>query len=681
MKTKKGQLDFISGSIPKALLVFSGPFILSILVQNLYGVVDLYVVGQFAETADTSAVTIGSQLMTLITQMVIGFATGTTVLVGQYYGAKDKVSLARTVGTSVSLLSILAVVLTAGYLGFHKLLVVLMKTPVEAVQKTEQYLFFCSLGIVFIVGYNLISSILIGLGDSKTPFLFVLVACIINVVLDVILVGVFGMGAQGAAIATTVAQAGSFLFSLVFLRIRGLGFSIKRQDFRFKIAPIAAIARIGGPVALQNVLVSASFLFITAIINVMGGLTASAAVGVVEKLITFLFVPATAMGSAVGAAAAQNLGAQQPERARRCMWWGIGIALVPAICITVYCQFYGQVLTGLLNPDPQVIALGASYLRSYIVDILMVSFVFCLNGYFNSLGKSWFSLAHSLVTTFAVRVPMAYLISRMEGASLNMMGWASPTSTLVSLLLCLLFLHRMKQPEALSEPEALPQAVATDGPHIVITIAREYGSGGREIGEKVAALLGIAFYNRNLIDLTAKRSGLAEKYIKNWEERISSRLIWSSPTGGRSVGASWLGSYYSNADTMFNTQSQIIRELAQSGACVIVGRCADYVLRDMPNCFNVFIYADQKNKMKRLAQAYGIAPEKTGEIAVNTDRGRANYYRHYTGRQWGDPEQYHMMLDSGPLGIDGAAEAIVAAVCRQALPSGEPYETKNGGAL
>lgn len=443
---RKQELSFITSSIPKAMLAFSGPFMLGILVQNLYGAADLFVVGHFGATTDVSAVTIGSQLMSIITQLIIGFATGITMLVGQYFGARDNKKLAQTVGTSVYLFAGVGVLLTLLYLVFHKFLVSAMQTPAEAVYATEQYLFVCALGIIFIVGYNVISSILTGLGDSKTPFLFVLVACIINIVLDVILVKYVHMGALGAAIATTTAQGGSFLFSLVFLFKKGLGILFTRSDLRFNARESKRIIKIGGPVAVQNVLVGMSFLFITAIINQMG-LTASAAVGVVEKLITFLFVPATAIGTAVGTASSQNLGAHQFKRAKNCMWWGIGLALVPAVIITIFCQFGGAHLAGIMSGDAEVIGLAANYLRSYILDIILVSFVFSMNGVFNSCGKSWFSLMHSLITTFAVRVPMAFLLSRVANSSLFLIGWAAPASTLVSLVMCLVYLRRLKTVE------------------------------------------------------------------------------------------------------------------------------------------------------------------------------------------------------------------------------------------
>lgn len=448
---QKAKISFVQGSIPKALLFFAGPVMLSVLVQNLYGAVDLFVVGNYATTADVSAVTIGSQLMTLLTQLIIGFATGITMLIGQYFGAGNKKGLSQTVGASVILFGIGAVLLTGIYLALHAYFPIMMQAPGESAEKAAQYLFFCSFGIVFIVGFNVTTSILTGMGDSKTPFLFVLVACMINVFLDIVLVRYVGMGAMGAAIATTIAQAGSFIFSLIFLRVKGLGFPLDKGDFRFNKKQIGRILRIGGPVALQNVLVSASFLFITAIINQMG-LAASAAVGVVEKLITFLFVPAIGMSIAVGTASAQNIGAGQLPRGRKCMWWGIVLALIPAVFIVIFCQFKGEMLTRVMTQDPEVIVLATNYLQSYIFDVLVVSFVFCMNGYFNSYGKSWFSLVHSLITTFGVRIPMSFLLSRLPETSLYLIGWASPTSTFVSLIFCLFFLMWLSRKESTIKP-------------------------------------------------------------------------------------------------------------------------------------------------------------------------------------------------------------------------------------
>lgn len=444
---KSAELIFTSGSLPKALLQFVIPYMLGILIQNLYGAVDLFVVGHYATTADVSAVTIGSQLMSLATQLIIGFATGVTILIAQHYGAKNEKGLRQTTGTAFILFTLLAIALTILYLVFHTHMVTAMQTPTEAIHPTREYLFACALGILFIVGYNVINSILTGLGNSRTSFLFIIAACFINIVLDIVLVKYFYMGALGTAIATTLAQAGSFIFAVLYLYRKGLGFHFSHSEIKLRKPIAKQILIIGAPVAIQNILVGFSFLFITAIINQMG-IIASASVGIVEKLITFLFVPATALGTATGTASAQNFGAKNSHRAKQSLWYSIIIALIPSVLITIFCQINGSFLTGILTNNKEVIDLAANYLKSYIFDIIMVSFVFCMNGFFNSCNKSWFSLLHSLITTFAVRIPLSLFLSRLNNTSLYMIGWAAPISTLASLILCIIFLRYLHKKDS-----------------------------------------------------------------------------------------------------------------------------------------------------------------------------------------------------------------------------------------
>lgn len=436
---------YISGSISKAMLQFAIPYLLGMVLQSFYGAVDLFVVGQFAETADVSAVTIGSQVMNMATQLILGLATGVTVLIGQQFGAKDHKGLMRTVFNASALFAGIAVVLTAVYLLCSNGIVTLMQTPEEAVEATKDYLFYCSLGILFIVGYNLISSIWMGQGNTVAPFVFIAVACIINITLDIVLVKIFGMGAKGAAIATTVAQIGSCLFSLLYIGKKGMGFPVNREAMKLRGSVIKHIVAIGVPVAVQNVLVGVSFLFITAIINQVG-LAASAAAGVVEKLFAFFFMPAAAFGAGVSTISAQNMGAGKPKRALKSVWTGIWMALVPSVIIVVISQFFGGSMARLFSSDAEVIQLAAEYLRSYVLDCILVCFIFCMNGYFNGTGASWFSLTHSLITTLLVRMPFSYLFSRLPNTSLYFIGWAAPLSSFISLILCIAFLvYRRKR--------------------------------------------------------------------------------------------------------------------------------------------------------------------------------------------------------------------------------------------
>ena len=287
-------------------MIFALPYMFSNLLQVLYGSVDMFVVGQFGHTFDVFGVSIGNQTMSLITNLVLGLTTGVTVLLGQCLGSKSYRDLSKIIGGAIVLFLIIALGLTFVMLSFNNEITLLMNTPKEAIEATKSYLSICSAWIIFIVGYNVVSSILRGLGDSKTPLLFVFIACMINIV---VLVGYFHMGAKGAAIATVSAQGFSFLFALVYLCKKGIGYSFYKEDICFS-KYIQKIMQIGFPLGLQSVLVNISFLIITIIANQMD-LIAYASLGVVEKLMGFLMLSAIALGSALASLIALNVGAKQ----------------------------------------------------------------------------------------------------------------------------------------------------------------------------------------------------------------------------------------------------------------------------------------------------------------------------------------------------------------------------------
>lgn len=436
--------NLLKGNVYKGLIKFAIPFMLANLLQVLYGAADLLVVGQFAATADASATSIGSQIMAMLTQLVLGFATGTTILLGQYFGAKKEKDMAKTVGTTVGLFAGIAVLITTLLIIFKDKIIVIMNTPTEAMEAASHYLVICSIGTIFIVGYNVVSGILRGLGDSKTPLLFVGIASVINISLDIILVKYVHLGAAGAAIATVTAQASSLAFSILYLKKRGLGFAFSIEDLKPRRVYAKRILKIGAPVGLQNALVGISFLLITLVINKMG-LVASVAIGVVEKLIEFLMLPSIAFGAAVAAMSAQNFGANQLDRAKKCMVGGIATSLIFGIVVVIVCQFQGETLASIFTKDSEVAKAAAMYLKTYSLDCIMVAFVFNLNGYFNGIGHSMFSMAHSLVTTFAIRIPATIFLSGVANVTLLTMGIASPLSTLGSLFLCVIYLIWMEK--------------------------------------------------------------------------------------------------------------------------------------------------------------------------------------------------------------------------------------------
>ena len=445
------ELNLTQGSVPKVLLQFAVPFLVANILQALYGGADLFVVGQYDDSAGVAAVAIGSQVMQTITGIILGITTGTTVLIAIATGAKDNRKVASTIGSSIWLFSITGIILTLLMILLHNQIAEWMHTPTEAMSDTKSYILVCSTGILFIIGYNVVCGILRGLGDSKTPLYFIALACIINIVLDFILVGYFHLGATGAAIATVTAQGVSFATALCFLHRKGFHFEFTRRDIRLNGVLSKRILALGAPIALQDALINVSFLIITVIVNQMG-VIASASLGVVEKIIVFAMLPPMAISSAVATMTAQNDGAGLIRRLNQCLLSGIGLALIFGVTVCLYSQFLPETLTAFFSKDPAVISMAAEYLKGYSIDCVIVSFVFCINSYFSGQGNSLFPMIHSLIATFLFRIPLSYWFSQIDSSSLFIMGFAPPLSTIVSLLICIWYLRYTKDKRSTTHP-------------------------------------------------------------------------------------------------------------------------------------------------------------------------------------------------------------------------------------
>ena len=427
--------DFTQGPILSSLLRFALPVLLALLLQAMYGAVDLQVVGKFGTAADISAVSTGSQIMQTITIVITGLAMGVTVLLGQKLGEGKPEEAGRAVGGGICLFGAVALLVTAVMLLAAPQMSSLMQAPADAFDGTVTYVRICSAGAVFIVAYNILGSIFRGLGDSKMPLLTVAIACVCNIAGDLLLVGAFGMGVAGAAVATVSAQAVSVALSLLIIRRRELPFTLTREDIRFDKAVIGKILKLGSPVAFQDLLVSLSFLAIIAIANAMGTI-ASAGVGVAEKLCAFVMLVPSAYMQSMSAFVAQNIGAGREDRARRALLCGILSSFAAGLLMGWAAFFHGDVLAGLFAEDGAVIAAAWEYLKAYAIDCLLTSFLFCFVGYFNGHGQTVFVMVQGFVGALGVRLPVAFLMSRVSPGSLFHLGLSTPASTVVQILLC-----------------------------------------------------------------------------------------------------------------------------------------------------------------------------------------------------------------------------------------------------
>lgn len=427
------------GSILKNIGVFSVPYLIAYFMQTLYGMADLFIVGQFTGAVEITAVAVGSQFMHFLTAIIIGLAMGTTVLVGRAVGARKIKSISRIIGNTVVLFLGVALVSMLALLVLCPQVVSLLSTPTEAVDDTIKYLMISFVGIPFVTAYNVIASVFRGLGDSKSPMYFIAIACVFNVGLDYLLIGGFGLGAVGAAYATVLAQTLSVVFSLAYIKYSQgamAGISFRRRDFKIHKGILSAILKIGVPVACQDGFIQVSFLFITIIAN-QRGLEIAAAVGVVEKIITFLFLVPSAMLSTVSAIGAQNIGAGRYDRARQTLACGVAIAAGFGAVCSILFQFVSEPVLSLFTNDSRVVLYGAQYLRVYVVDCMVAGIHFCFSGYFCACGYSIISFVHNALSIALMRVPGAYFASKWWPERLEPMAAATLIGSTLSVFICL----------------------------------------------------------------------------------------------------------------------------------------------------------------------------------------------------------------------------------------------------
>ena len=434
METK----SFTEGNIVRGMLRFSVPYLITCFLQTFYGMADLFIVGQFNAPASISAVAVGSQLMHMLTVVIAGFAMGSTVLIGRSVGAGNRRGIAGAVSTTFAVFAALAAGLTVILLLFTNPIIVLLKVPAAAVPEAAAYMRICFWGVVFITAYNVVSAVFRGLGDTRRPMYYVAAAGILNIGLDWLLVGPLGMGAGGAALATVVSQGVSVLLGLIALkRYHGDAFHRGARPDRDDAGKILGV---GVPIALQEGLIQISFLVITMIAN-SRGVEVAAAVGIVEKVISFLVLVPSAMLSTVSALSAQNAGAGRHDRSRQVLCIGCLICAGFGAVVFVLCQPLAPHIVSLFVKQGDnveaVVRLGGQYLRTYSLDCMLAGIHFCFSGFFSAYGKSGYSFLHNIISIITFRIPGAWAAAVLFPQTLYAMGIAAPMGSLLSVVICL----------------------------------------------------------------------------------------------------------------------------------------------------------------------------------------------------------------------------------------------------
>ncbi len=427
----KFEKNLAEGSVAKNLILFAIPFIFSNLIQSLYNVADMIIVGQFSGTISMSGVNIGGQITNIVTNLVIGLAAGATVLIGQYLGAGQKRALEETIGTLFSTLLVAAVVLSVVMIAFRVPILRLIQTPEESFDEANRYLSITMAGTIFIFGYNALSAVMRGMGDSRRPLYFVTIACFVNIFLDILMVKGWGMGAAGAALATVISQAVSMILCILYLRRNNFVFSFSLKSFRFHKLRLRMLLRIGIPTSVQSFASSLSFLFLTTMVNGLG-VTASAAVGAVGKFNGFAILPAVAISNSVAAMSAQNIGAGKIKRAQKTFTVGLILSFSISAVIFILSRLFPGEILAVFADDADMVAAGIVYMASFGLDYLCVPFYFNLNGLFNGSGHTTFSLINGSMASVLVRIPTCYFFGSILNMGLGGYGLGAPCASLAA---------------------------------------------------------------------------------------------------------------------------------------------------------------------------------------------------------------------------------------------------------
>ncbi len=438
-RNKRGtdmEKNLTTGSVFQTIVYFALPYLLSYFLQTLYGMADLFIIGQFGGVDGITAVSNGGQVMHMLTVIIVGMAMGTTVMIGQAIGAGKKEKVAKVIGNTVTMFMIASVLLMGLALALTDFIVKWTGIPEEAVIGTTQYLRICFIGIPFITAYNIISAIFRGLGDSRSPMIFIGIACAANIGLDYLFMGAMNMGPAGAALGTTLAQTLSVIVSLIAIRKRKTGIELRREHFRIDASVLGGLLKIGIPVAVQDGCIQVAFIVITVIAN-HRGLNDAAAVGVVEKMISAIFIVPSSMLATVSTLAAQNMGAGKHDRAEKTLRYAILITSVYGLIMLTLVECFAGNLVGIFTAEPAVITLGSQYIRGYILDAVFAGIHFCFSGYFCAYGRSYIGFIHNIVSILLVRIPGSYLASKLFADTLLPMGLAAPAGSVLSILICI----------------------------------------------------------------------------------------------------------------------------------------------------------------------------------------------------------------------------------------------------
>ena len=437
--------NLTEGPVMKTLLVFAGPIILTNLIQQLYSMVDLMVIGKFVGTTGTVGVNTGGEIADLIMPIAMGFSSAGQIYIAQLSGAKEESKIKQTVGTLISFMLLIALVLAAGTILFHRQILMLLNCPSEAMGQASAYMLITALGMPFIFGYNAVCGVLRGMGESKSPLKFILVAASVNIILDLLLVIVFPLEAAGTAIATVVSQIGAFLAAFLYLwkRRKRFDFELKISYFKIQTHILVVLVKLGIPQVVRGLLVRVSMLWINASANSYG-ITVSATNSVGNKLQKFLEVYIQGLETAAAAMIGQNLGAKKSDRAGKVSHCTLAAAMSIATVISLLCIICPRAIFGIFSSDPEILDLGEKFLHIMIIHFYATAAVASYQSMVTGCGFVSLGFAIGVLDGVICKIGLSIFFATVIGMGYMGLFWGVGCSRILPAILCAIYYYSGK---------------------------------------------------------------------------------------------------------------------------------------------------------------------------------------------------------------------------------------------
>ena len=653
--------------IGKLIRKFSIPCIISLVVNSLYNIIDQIFIGWGVGYLGNGATNVVFPITMICLAFALMLGDGTSAYLSLKLGEKKKDEAKKGVANGILSSIIISVVFLVIMLSFLPQLLNLFGCTDTLREYALSYGYIIIFGLPFMMISTTLNSIIRADGNPKFAMLSMLTGAILNCILDPIFIFVFHMGVEGAAIATAFSQFITFLLTILYIK-RFKSINLEKDDFKLEPTIVLKLATLG----ISSFITQMSIVFVMAVENNLLGKYGAQSeygaeipitvLGIVMKINQIL--NSIIIGIAAGAQPilGYNYGAGKFDRVKKTLKMVLGLSLIVSTIAFILFQTI---------PDKLILLFGsgdASYIEFACLAFRIYLMLCICNGiqipsgiFFQAIGKGVKSAVLSLSRQIVLLIPAMFIFAHLFGVTGIL--FAGPVADAIAFVMAIVLL--VTQVKKFSKVKAIEGETVENSTKlvnnlripVVITLSREYGSGGRYIGRLIADRLGIKLYDKEFIIKVAEETGLSQDYIEENEQK-------------RGVLASLNNGYYSefnNADELFAKEAEIIKDIASKESCVIVGRCADRILENNSNILKVFIYSDIDNKIKRATTYYGLNKEKAKKEIERIDKQRANHHKYYTGKEWKDLSNYDICINSDALGVEKTADIICEMIQERQL--------------